>query len=149
MNAFLFPDFEKRDFNSLREFRLFADQLKVDLELLLSRNPDLMKGEADIVDKFFDELPVLHRMISEDLDAMFQGDPAAKSREEIIKSYPGFYAIASYRIAHCMLNLNLDLIPRIITEIAHGNTGIDIHPGATIGSHFCIDHGTGIVIEIR
>jgi serine O-acetyltransferase len=77
---------------------------------------------------------------------MYAGDPAAKSRTEILRSYPGFYAIAAYRIANQMHRQGIQLIPRMITELAHSRTGIDIHPGATIGQYFCIDHGTGVVI---
>ena len=77
---------------------------------------------------------------------MFEGDPAAKSESEITRSYLGFYAIAAYRISNRLLILGVDNIPRIITEHAHSKTGIDINPGATIGHHLCIDHGTGIVI---
>jgi serine O-acetyltransferase len=84
--------------------------------------------------------------INQDVDAMFAGDPAAKSRTEILRSYPGFYAIAAYRIAHLFHQNGVKLIPRMITEFAHSRTGIDIHPGATIGQYFCIDHGTGVVI---
>ncbi len=75
-----------------------------------------------------------------------EGDPAAKSRFEVIRAYPGFYAIAFYRIAHALLELDIPLLPRILTEHAHSKTGIDIHPGAVIGEHFFIDHGTGVVI---
>ncbi|MCL4134672.1 UNVERIFIED_CONTAM: hypothetical protein GTU68_015294 [Idotea baltica] len=78
--------------------------------------------------------------------AIYEGDPACKSRREVIRSYPGFYAIAAYRIANAMHLLGVEDLPRIITEFAHSKTGIDIHPGATIGASFCIDHGTGIVI---
>ena len=81
-----------------------------------------------------------------DLDATFEGDPAAKSKEEIVFSYPGFYAITVYRVAHVLYTLGVPLIPRMMTEHAHGKTGIDINPGASIGKYFFIDHGTGIVI---
>ncbi|MCA1763781.1 MAG: serine acetyltransferase, partial [Flavobacteriales bacterium] len=144
--SFLFPDFEKQEFKSFDEFKIFADQLKVDLELILSRNPDLANDSKAVVNAFFDALPELHNSIEEDLNAMLMGDPAAQSTTEIVKSYPGFYAISSYRIAHQLKSLGVELIPRIITEIAHSHTGIDIHPGATIGKNFCIDHGTGVVI---
>src|SRR5690554_430759 len=77
---------------------------------------------------------------------MYTGDPAAKSKTEIVRSYPGFYAIAAYRIAHLLYRQGIALIPRMITEFAHSKTGVDIHPGARIGSYFCIDHGTGVVI---
>src|SRR5690606_33240388 len=81
-----------------------------------------------------------------DLQAIMAGDPAAKTEYEIIRAYPGFYAIVFYRLAHELVQLNVPLLPRVITEFAHSKTGIDIHPGATIGSYFFIDHGTGIVI---
>jgi serine O-acetyltransferase len=77
---------------------------------------------------------------------MYEGDPAAKSKSEVVRTYPGFYAIAAYRLAHELYRLGVQDIPRVITEHAHSKTGIDIHPAAKIGEHFCIDHGTGIVI---
>jgi serine O-acetyltransferase len=77
---------------------------------------------------------------------MYTGDPAARSRSEVIRTYPGFYAISAYRVAHKLVELGVPGIPRIITEHAHSRTGIDIHPEARIGNHFCIDHGTGVVI---
>ena len=81
-----------------------------------------------------------------DIDAMFAGDPAAKTREEVVRSYPGFYAIAAYRVANALSKIGVNTIPRMITEHAHSKTGIDIHPNANIGDYFCIDHGTGVVI---
>src|SRR5262249_38517335 len=81
-----------------------------------------------------------------DVEAAYRGDPAARSHHEIVFSYPGLEAIATYRVAHHMQNLGVTLIPRMMTEIAHSKTGIDIHPGATIGPGFFIDHGTGVVI---
>ena len=96
--------------------------------------------------KFIDELPNLQQLILKDVEAELQGDPAASSMEEIIFSYPGIYAISVYRIAHVLYELKIPFIPRIMTEYAHGKTGIDINPGATIGEYFFIDHGTGIVI---
>lgn len=144
--SLLFPDFEKREFNSFEAFQINAEQLRTDLELILTRNTDLVAQPKAVVTAFFDALPQLHDSIEEDLNAMLMGDPAAQSTTEIVKSYPGFYAISSYRIAHKLKNLGVELIPRIITEIAHSHTGIDIHPGAQIGKNFCIDHGTGVVI---
>ncbi|HET6766244.1 MAG TPA: serine O-acetyltransferase EpsC, partial [Chitinophagaceae bacterium] len=81
-----------------------------------------------------------------DIEALLAGDPAARTRFEIVRAYPGFYAISFYRIAHALIDLDIPLLPRIITEYAHSKTGIDIHPAAEIGEHFFIDHGTGIVI---
>jgi serine O-acetyltransferase len=96
--------------------------------------------------EFVKELPALQKLIMKDVEAELQGDPAASSKEEIIFSYPGLYAIYVYRIAHVLYELNVPIIPRIMTEHAHSKTGIDINPGANIGEYFFIDHGTGIVI---
>lgn len=93
-----------------------------------------------------EEIPELRRMIQLDVRALFQGDPAAKSDEEVIVAYPGLQAIMVYRIAHFLHEKGVPIIPRIMTEHVHGKTGIDIHPGAKIGESFFIDHGTGIVI---
>ncbi|TCW62139.1 serine O-acetyltransferase EpsC [Treponema sp. J25] len=96
--------------------------------------------------EFFSALPEIRRLLSLDVEAAFQGDPAAKSIEEVIVAYPGLRAIATHRVAHFFWNRQVPLIPRIMSEIIHGETGIDIHPGATIGESFFIDHGTGVVI---
>lgn len=96
--------------------------------------------------QFFATLPEIHRMLLTDEAAILAGDPAAQTHFEIIRAYPGFLAICFYRIAHNLHILQVPLIPRILTEYAHSQTGIDIHPGATIGENFFIDHGTGIVI---
>lgn len=95
---------------------------------------------------FFEQIPEIYRLLLQDVDAIYNGDPAANSREEVVRSYPGFYAVAAYRFAHQLHLSRVPIIPRMITEHAHSITGIDIHPGATIGHHFCIDHGTGVVI---
>lgn len=100
----------------------------------------------EVCDKFFERLPYIQKMLLKDVQAAFEGDPAAKSKEEIIFSYPGLYAICVYRIAHELYKLQVPFIPRIMTEHAHGKTGIDINSGATIGEYFFIDHGTGVVI---
>jgi serine O-acetyltransferase len=99
-----------------------------------------------LVERFFAALPEVHTRLEEDAQAIFQGDPAAKSVDEVILTYPGFYAITLYRVANALHRLGLPLLPRLLTEHAHEKTGIDIHPGATIGRRFCIDHGTGIVV---
>jgi len=91
-------------------------------------------------------VPALRKMLTLDVQAIYQGDPAAKSDDEIIFSYPGLFALATYRVAHRLSELAVPLLPRIMTEYAHGETGIDIHPSADIGESFCIDHGTGVVI---
>lgn len=110
---------------------------------------EIAKLRADarrLTSDFFDYIPQLRKLLKKDVKATYDGDPAAKSEAEIILSYPGFQATTVYRIAHFFYKNDLPLIPRMMTEIAHSETGIDIHPGATIGHSFCIDHGTGIVI---
>jgi serine O-acetyltransferase len=99
-----------------------------------------------LVETFVDRLRSVHEVLGEDARAIFSGDPAARSIDEVILTYPGFFAIAVYRIAHELQAMRMPLLPRLLTEFAHEKTGIDIHPGATIGRRFCIDHGTGIVI---
>jgi serine O-acetyltransferase len=99
-----------------------------------------------IVQEFLGTVPALRATLSTDVQAAFDGDPAAGDTDEIIFSYPGLYAISVYRIAHELHKAQVPLIPRIMTEHAHNLTGIDIHPGATIGDYFFIDHGTGVVI---
>lgn len=103
------------------------------------------QGQA-IAIKFLDQIPQLRQILSTDVEAAFVGDPACKSHEEVIFCYPGLEAITSHRIAHELYRLDVPMIPRMIAEYSHRETGIDIHPGATIGDHFFIDHGTGVVI---
>ena len=91
-------------------------------------------------------IPEIRKTLAADVQASFDGDPAAKSHDEIIFSYPGMYALTVYRLAHRLYQLDVPLLPRIMTEYAHSHTGIDIHPGAQIGKRFVIDHGTGVVI---
>ena len=96
--------------------------------------------------EFFGRLPEIRRLLAMDIEAAYAGDPACKGPEEVIFCYPGLTAITVYRLAHTLLELDVPLIPRMMTEWAHAETGIDIHPGACIGEHFFIDHGTGVVI---
>ena len=105
-----------------------------------------MEQAQAIVAEFIKRLPELRRILATDVEAAYNGDPAAESYGEIISCYPVIKAVTNYRIAHELLLLGVPLIPRIITEMAHSETGIDIHPGAQIGHHFTIDHGTGVVI---
>ena len=93
-----------------------------------------------------DKAVLLHQKLEDDLKAIFEFDPAAKSRNEVLVAYPGFFAIAVYRTAHELWKQHVPMLPRMLSEYVHGKTGIDIHPGATIGNRFFIDHGTGIVI---
>jgi serine O-acetyltransferase len=96
--------------------------------------------------KFLERLPAVLDMLLRDVEAAFEGDPAAQSKHEVIFAYPGFFAICVYRLARELHLLKVPLIPRMMTEYAHSKTGVEIHPGADIGSHFFIDHGTGVVI---
>lgn len=101
---------------------------------------------ANLAAQFISRLPGLRQVLATDVEAAYNGDPAAESFGEVIFCYPAIKAISNYRIAHELMTLGVPLIPRIITEMAHSETGIDIHPAAKIGSHFTIDHGTGVVI---
>ena len=107
---------------------------------------DLSNKAEKIVEEFFSKIPMIREYLYTDVQAAYDGDPAAYSTDEVIFSYPGIFAITVYRIAHELVLLGVPLIPRIMTEYAHSLTGIDINPGAAIGKYFCIDHGTGIVI---
>lgn len=111
-----------------------------------SSENDVRKKAKEITIAFMKQVPRMREYIDTDLDAMFDGDPAANSKNEIILCYPGLLASTIHRIAHVLWELEVPLIPRIMTEYAHSKTGIDIHPGATIGKYFFIDHGTGIVV---
>jgi serine O-acetyltransferase len=129
-----------------------ADELQARLTLAMRDLRHLVlplakPGEADRVVIAFDAaLPGIHDRLEQDARAITEGDPAAESHDEVISAYPGFLAIAIHRIAHELCGLGVPILPRLLAEVAHTRTGIDIHPGATIGGSFCIDHGTGIVI---
>lgn len=115
-------------------------------ELENAAEQQINQKSREISIAFLKRIPTIREYIETDVQAAFDGDPAAFNKDEIIFSYPGLYAILINRIAHELYKLNVPLIPRIMTEYAHSETGIDIHPGATIGKYFFIDHGTGIVI---
>jgi serine O-acetyltransferase len=143
----LFPDFSSESFSSLESFEAYLTTLQKDLEDMIRNTPGKKIGDVkEVVNHFFETLPKIHQELEQDVLAMYKGDPAAKSASEVVRTYPGFYAIAAYRLAHELHRLGVDGIPRVITEHAHSKTGIDIHPAAKIGQHFCIDHGTGVVI---
>lgn len=122
--------------------------------LVLKQDMRYKEMPADKIEKisrekimiFMEKIPLIREYLNTDIEAAYLGDPAAYSKEEIIFSYPGLYAIFVNRIAHQLYKLDIPVIPRIMTEYAHGLTGIDIHPGASIGKYFFIDHGTGVVI---
>ncbi len=116
------------------------------IKLLYPLLPDQNGGIARIADAFFEELPLVWETLQDDAEAILLFDPAATCMEEVIAAYPGFQAIAIYRISNLLHRLGVPLLPRFFSEYIHGKTGIDIHPGATIGHSFFIDHGTGVVI---
>lgn len=128
------------------EIRVRLDRFREEFsEILKSVSHDDNETE-ELSAYFFRRFPEIYLELEKDAEAILRHDPAARSIEEIYYAYPGFYAIALFRFAHELYRKNVPLIPRIWTELAHGKTGIDIHPGAQIGKNFFIDHGTGIVI---
>jgi serine O-acetyltransferase len=143
----LFPDYSEETFQTLEQFEAHVKNTKNSLEHMVGNTAGNSHQEASVaVNKFFESLPTVYKKLEGDIGAMYQGDPAAKSLGEVVRTYPGFYAIAAYRLAHELHLLKVAGVPRVITEHAHSKTGIDVHPAAAIGESFCIDHGTGIVI---
>ncbi|WP_430613106.1 serine O-acetyltransferase EpsC [Flavobacterium sp. JP2137] len=142
---FLFQ-LEDKKYLSEEAIEIRLNSLKSEFTTLLYHSFNDAAAVAIIVDEFFDALPDMYFRLHDDATTILDNDPAATCLQEVFISYPGFYAIAIYRFAHQLQLQKVKLIPRIWTEFAHGKTGIDIHPAATIGSHFFIDHGTGIVI---
>jgi serine O-acetyltransferase len=129
------------------EIAIELDRCAVRLkELVYSLHNTINLPTDEVVEEFFRKAPEVFDALVEDAEAMARFDPASSCVEEIVLSYPGFYCISVYRMAHILYEMGVPLIPRVMSEYAHGKTGIDIHPGATIGTPFFIDHGTGIVI---
>lgn len=144
---FLFPQYSPVRFGNERAFRLHYQTNDLKLYTILDTlAKELPATPADIRGSFEAGLPEIYRTLIEDAEAILAGDPAARSLTEVVSTYPGFYALAIHRIAHRLCALGVPLVPRMLSEIAHRETGIEIHPGARIGRRFCIDHGTGIVI---
>ncbi|MFC2133421.1 serine O-acetyltransferase EpsC [Bacteroidota bacterium] len=142
----LFPHFTEHVYYSPVEIESKLQLLRRNLKnILLAINLDDLRAD-ETSEKFINEIPVVNKKLWLDAEAICKGDPAAQSVDEVIFAYPGFFAIAVYRLAHQLYRLEVPILPRIMTEFAHQQTGIDIHPGAVIGESFCIDHGTGIVI---
>lgn len=123
-----------------------SEKLTRQIALTMEESEENLARAETVADELMGRLPALQELLLKDLAAHFDGDPAAHSMEEIVLSYPGFFAIFIYRIAHELYLRGVAILPRIMTEFAHSQTGIDIHPGATIGEYFFIDHGTGVVI---
>ena len=154
----LFPGFFSEEAVSSEELPLAAqeiiDQIAGQLESAIAvslrdeNQPegDLQKKAVSITERFFAGIPSVRALLKTDVEAAYAGDPAARSLEEIVLAYPGLEAVAIQRVAHLLYKEEIPLLPRMMTEWAHSRTGIDIHPGASIGSHFFIDHGTGVVI---
>lgn len=146
MVDFLFPIREKKDFT--REevaFRLVSLEKRL-CSLIKPLEKDLERKPGKICHEFFQKLPGIYNMLLDDAEALSRFDPACESVEEVILCYPGFYSIAVYRLSHGLYEMQVPIVPRIMGEYAHGRTGVDIHPGASIGGSFFIDHGTGTVI---
>jgi serine O-acetyltransferase len=143
---FLFPLKGNRTV-SLKSLQKELRRLRFRLsELLYPLHGDAEEEVTQVVESFFNRLPFVYKLLLDDANAFLDSDPSAKGIEEVIMSFPGFYAISVYRIAHELQMLNVPLLPRIMSEYIHGKTGIDIHPAALIGKNFFIDHGTGVVI---
>lgn len=154
----LFPGFFSEEAVSSAELPSAAqeiiDQLAEELESAITvslreenqSEGDLQKKAVLVTERFFSGIPAVRALLKTDVEAAYAGDPAARSLEEIVLAYPGLEAVAIQRVAHLLYKEEIPLLPRMMTEWAHSRTGIDIHPGASIGSHFFIDHGTGVVI---
>jgi serine O-acetyltransferase len=143
----LFPEQSKKVFISTGQLKDEFDKLQQELLHIMDATKDC--NDCDNTGRaksFFEHLPELYRVLNTDIQAIFNGDPAARSEFEVIRTYPGFFAISCYRLAHSLYRHEVPLLPRILTEYAHSKTGIDIHPAAEIGEYFYIDHGTGLVI---
>jgi len=161
--ALLFPGFFSRSHLYCGHVGTFVRQSLLEVEdllreqVLLARrfhaasqdvacSPTIDTDVEEQLHAFVDRLPAIAALVRTDVDAAFDNDPAASTREEIVAAYPGLQAIAVQRLAHELYRLEVPLVPRMMTEVAHSQTGIDMHPGARIGERFAIDHGTGIVI---
>lgn len=125
-------------------YSLLQDQIQKAISIISKDNSEALSNE--ITQKFTESIPRIKSLLTTDVEAIYKADPAAASYSEIALCYPSIMAMTHHRIAHSLHKLGVPIIPRIISEIAHSKSGIDIHPGATIGGYFAIDHGTGVVI---
>ena len=147
----MFPDYFTFSEDEGRTCEEILEELFISLKRQITASVSFFDEELTVdteslAYEILDEIPNIKEALIKDVVAIYEGDPAARSPEEVILSYPGFYAISIYRLAHEFYIRKIPYIARLMTEFAHEKTGVDIHAGATIGSHFCIDHGTGIVI---
>lgn len=143
----LYPELSESTYPNMES--IISELKKLEMELVHILDMTKACEECDdeaVAAAFFKELPEIFRLLNTDIEAIHRGDPAARSHFEVIRAYPGFFALSFYRISHLLHRLEVPMIPRILTEYAHSKTGIDIHPAAEIGEYFMIDHGTGIVI---
>lgn len=143
-----FRDKTYRIYNAKHNLSVMIEDVMYNLSRQIAKvvKEDGQDNSRELCLEFLRRIPKIRAMVQTDLQASYDGDPAATGKAEVIFSYPGLFAITVYRLAHELYVLNVPMIPRIMTEYAHSITGIDIHPGATIGKYFFIDHGTGIVI---
>ncbi|QIB70774.1 serine acetyltransferase [Aminipila butyrica] len=145
MDCTLAPYFIGQRLSNL--FEMLSKQIQLALVYTNnSKTPEIVEEAKDITVEFLQQLPKIQKLLLTDIQAAYDGDPAAGSKEQIIFSYPGLYAVFVYRMAHELYIRKVPFIPRIMTEYAHSRTGIDINAGASIGKYFFIDHGTGVVI---
>jgi serine O-acetyltransferase len=143
----LYPELSKNSPQSIQELEAEFNRLQKELLFILNATTACWEcNNKQAAAQFFEAVPEIYRLLNTDIYSLLAGDPAATSEFEIIRAYPGFYALCFYRIANELHKLEVPLLPRILTEYAHSKTGIDIHPAAEIGEYFFIDHGTGIVI---
>jgi serine O-acetyltransferase len=143
----LFPEQSQKHLDNEEDLELVWESIENSLESMLhSMHAELPESPQILTKKFLNTIPQVYEVLLTDVEAMVDGDPAATTKFEIIRTYPGFYALAFFRLAHELHQLGIPSIPRILTEYAHSKTGIDIHPAAKIGKYFFMDHGTGIVI---
>lgn len=143
----LYPELSEAKYRNIEAIHSELKKLEQELVVILDLTKACSECNHEAVSAaFFNQVAEIHRLLNTDIEALHRGDPAARTRFEVIRAYPGFYALSFYRISHILHLLQIPLIPRILTEYAHSKTGIDIHPAAEIGEYFMMDHGTGIVI---
>lgn len=143
----LFPEQSRQEFKVVDELKHEFKKLQDELFLIMNATQVCVDCDNEQISQaFFENLPSIYQMLNTDIREIFEGDPAARTEFEVVRTYPGFFAISFYRLANSLYKHKVPLLPRILTEYAHSKTGIDIHPAAEIGEYFHIDHGTGIVI---